>query len=1018
MLSLQLFGSPLVRVDGQTIPHFRSAKSVALLAYLVINRQTRHSRSTLLNLLWPDVPESNARQNLSQTLTRLRDALGAAADLIVANRQAIWVAETAVIDLDLHAFDRLLAEVGQHKHEQTTACADCLAKLAQAVALARGELLAGLEIGDSLAFEEWLLLERERIHQLLLDALTTLAEGGLKNGRYETAIDHARHQIALEPWREIAHRQLIQALALSGRRNAALAQYEACRATLRQELGVEPTQLTQQLVTAVRKGTHTRSQPPQPTNAPTNNLAHHLTTFIGREAEINTILTRFTEEEATRLITITGPGGIGKTRLAQEIGRRLLTHPPQAWGLEGVWFISFVGVSDADNVPLTIANVLNLPLPDKANAATAVAQHLSPRRLLLILDNFEYLIESRDWLLQLLQTAPGIRLIITSREYLRLLAEQRLTLLGLAAPPEATPHTQALNYDASRLFLDRARRLFPDFRLTAVNWPHIAQICRLIEGLPLGLELAATLLEDFSPSEIVSRITTDAATLATTYHDIAPHQRSIHHVFAQSWARLSPTEQNVLSRLSIFASNEFSLSAAIQVANAQRHHLNALIRKSLIYTSTSTTYTLHPLYKEFARRKLPADQIELQRTYVNYFTNLLIEAVPPHFDKQKHLQLRSLLPFLPDLRACWHSVVKTAVAPPITALAPPFYRLLRETAQLQEGRNLYETAWAYLQTAWPQPERDLPQQIALAHIAAHLGFFRLFRGDPQGAYPLLKFALSEHDRLHIAEDRDKALAAYSSTLGRLGKYDTRLALWQKELALAKIENDAAHLQNTTASLGEALYHMGRLTEASQLFRQSIAIAPSHTPDYKTAITINNLGITELALGNLSEARVWLEKSLEIRLQYANTYRIASARLALGALATIEGDYTTAQQQLDTALAQYTESGRSEKLGPVHLELARLALKREEFTTAEHHIRQALRYARQFQSVTQELEGVWRWGEYLWITGQHGAAQEALAYVLRHEKTSGLLAWEVRAFLAAHQVMLDSGKVSNDVAWQW
>ena len=1017
MLSLYFLGPPIVLLDDQPVGRFRSAKSLALLAYLALEPGV-HSREHLLMLFWPDLPEENGRQNLSQTLTRLRRTLGPAGEIVKATRQEVWLDEDADMEVDARTFRRLLGETERHRHEQKTSCAQCQEDLARAVALARGDLLAGLSVDDSVVFEEWLLLERERIHQLLLGGLTDLADGALDDGHYDTAIQYARQQVALESWREIAHRQLIQALALSGRRNAALAQYEQCRAILLKELGVEPTRITQELATAVREGVLSAAPPPPPTAALARNLPHSLTPFIGRDAELASILATLTATDGPRLLTITGPGGMGKTRLAQEIGHALLAQPPAAWGLEGVWFVPLIGVSAAENVPAAIAHTLDLSLPSKEDVGRAVIQLLRPRRLLLILDNFETLLDSRPWLLELLQTAANVRLIVTSREHLRLLAEQRVALRGLAAPPDSAAHTKALDYDASRLFVDRARRLYPDFRLTAVNWPHVVHICRLTEGLPLGIELAVTLLDERSAAEVAAQIMADAAALSADYLDIAPHQRSIHLVFEQSWARLSLAEQSILSRLSIFESNGFSAAAARHVAGAQRHHLTGLVRKSLVQAQADDWYALHPLFRVFAARKLPAEQSALRRAHADYFAQLLAEAVPPVFDKQKHLQLRSLLPLLPDLRVCWRQRLAVADAALVSAVDGPLYRLLREAAQLREGRALFEEAWTELQKVWVGDGRTLPQQITLAHLSAHLGFFRLFCGDVHGARPCLAYALAEFDRLEIADGRGAALTTLSDVLDRLGEYDARLALWQQELATAEADADPLQLNRALGNFGEALYHMGQLEEARNVFRRTIETAPADVPDYDIALTISNLGLTEVALGDFGRARALLAQSLQIRQQYANTYRIASARRALGLLAVAEGDYAAARWQFEEAQRLYEESGRMDSLGSVHLGLARAAMGEGDWEMARLHIRQALTYAVQLQSVAQGLEGLWRWGEYLWGVGRRGQAMALLGYVLRHKNTSGFLAREVNAFLAARQACVDPAGALDDVDWQW
>lgn len=1015
MLSLHLLGPPIIEWNQQPIGRFRSAKSLALLAYLSIEGG-KQSRSTLLTLLWPDLPEDKARQNLSQTITRLRDTLAAAGHVVQANRQSVWLTDSAKITLDVDAFRRLLAEVEQHRHDLKTTCPTCQEKLAQAVALVRGELLARLEISDSPLFEEWLLLERERVHQLLLGALEDLAEGALAGGRYEAAIQYAGRQVALESWRELAHRQLMQALALSGQQEAALAQYEQCRQILEKELGVEPTRVTQELAADIRAGQVQRglSRPAARLNS---NLPVSLTPFIGRQAELAALMERLTADDGVRLITITGPGGIGKTRLAQEVGYHLLTRPPAALAWEGIWFISLIGISTADNVPVAIANTLGLTLPSEEKAATAVIRELRQRRLLLILDNFELLLDSRPWLLELLQAAADLRLIVTSREQLRLQLEYRFALPGLSVPPDTIPHSQALDYEASRLFLDRARRLFKGFRLTADNWPHIVHICRLTEGLPLGIELAATLLEEMTPAELVTRIAADAAVLAADYLDIAPHQRSIYLVFEQSWARLSPAEQRVLSRLAIFESDGFSQAAALHVAGAQSHILRALVRKSLVHARASDLYGLHPLYKAFAGRKLPADHTDLHRAHAVYFTNFLAEAVPFIFDKSKYLKLRSLLPLLPDLRACWNRIIEAADVELIDALAGPLYRLLRETAQLQEGRALFENAWQQLQSRWPAAARNLPQQTVLAHLSSYLGFFHLFCGDIYAARPYLEYALAEFDRLQMIEAKRLPRTALADVLDRLGEYEARLQLRQQALQEAEAGNNQHYLNDALGNLGEALHHMGRLSEARDIYLRTIETATADVPDANTAITMNNLGLAELALGNLAEARHWLEQSLHIRQQYGNTHRVGAALRALGLLAIAEGDYPTARQQLEAALEQYTQSGRVDGLGPVYLALAELALKEGELGTAEVQIRRALASAVQLQQTPAGLNGLWYWGQFLWAAGRRDEALVLLGYLLGHPNTSGYLAWEINRFLSSEGVVLEAAGPVEEMGWQ-
>jgi predicted ATPase len=589
----------------------------------------------------------------------------------------------------------------------------------------------------------------------------------------------------------------------------------------------------------------------------------------------------------------------------------------------------------------------------------ALLDQLRPRHLFLILDNAETVLESRTWLMELLQTAGDVRLLVTSRERLRLLGEQHFPLHGLSMPPEGAEQGQALEYEASKLFLDRARRLHRHFRLGAENWPPIRQICRLTGGLPLGLELAATLLEQGDAQEvgaIAAQIARDTAVLAADYPDIAPHQRSIQLVFQHSWERLTRAEQIVLSRLTLFASEQFSHEAAITVTLAEWRQLATLSRKSLIRPLGEKQYSMHPLYRALAGQQLPTDPAErevLHRAHASYFAQMLHTAVPPTFDKEKHRQLPTLLPLLPDLRTAWAWVIRTGDEALLTIFAPALYRFLRETAQLQEGRTLFSHAWTELSERWhtAQSSPSQSQRRLLAQLTAQLGFFRHFCGDALGARPLLEQAHAEFNALGVQDElRGDTLSALSDLLRHVGEYELRLHLWQTELRLAQARHDPLASNRALDNVGEAFYHMGELAEAHRFFTETIATVPATEPDYKFAIAISNLGLTELALGNLPRARELLEQSLQIRQQYANSYRIASALRSLGELALAEGNLSLAETQLQEALALYTASGRVDGLGPTHLALARVAMGRGEGegNTAVFHIHTALTYAIQLQ----------------------------------------------------------------------
>lgn len=1012
MITILLLGTLEVYVNDQPVTRFATAKTTALLAYLALERDQMHTRSHLISLFWPDNDEPSARQNLSQTLTRLRRTLGPAADAIVATRTAVGVRLTAPLRVDAGEFLRLLDTSAQHAHKDKSSCPECQAMLAEAVALMRGEFLSDVQLSHSVDFEQWLLLQREAIHERYLLALSDLAEGALERADYRAAIDYARRQIALEAWRERAYRQLMLALALDGQPAAALNEYARLRSTLETELGVEPTTGSRELAEQIRSGSlATPAGTPTP-DARTTNLPGSLTSFVGRDRELALIGELLANQHA-RLITITGPGGIGKTRLAIEVAQQHIAAQPVQTP-EPIWFVSLIGVEKADDVPIAIANTLNLPLLAQQPVAQSVVAQLQNRKMLLILDNFEQVLQARAWVLTLLQAARDLRVIVTSRERLRLQAEEWLALGGLSLPPAVAGPEAARDYAATKLFIDRARRLDHSFRLDQASWPHIMHICRQLGGLPLGIELAAGLLETHPINVIAGLITEDASVLVTDYLDVSEHQRSIVRVFAESWKLLPQPERALLARLSIFET-EFSRQAALQVGAGNPGQLASLVRKSLVLPTAAGQFALHPLIRQFAAAQLPPDQNALRIAHAEYYAALLAGAVPDVFDKAKHLKLPRLLPLLPDLRACWAWSVRTGDLRLLEALLDPLYQLLRETAQLQEGQQLLQNGWQQLNAAWPAAQRTRAQRVFLAHLATRLGFFLSFRADMVAARSLLTLALQDFEALNMSAEQDLPLRTLTDIANKLGEHEENLRYCQMALALAEADGNVLKICRALGNLAVALYHLNRLPEARDFSLRSLAKGEGHEPDYERAITISNLGQIELADGNLAAARSLLEESLRIREQYSNTYRIGSAHRYLGMLALAEGDAASAEQHFETALRCYTAADRRDSLGYVYLGLARVALARNELETACQHLRETLRQALEAHMDSVGLEALSVWGEWLWWNGDQQQAEAILQFVHHHPASDGILRRDVAAFLQMHG--LPAGQATAQGDWQ-
>ncbi|HEY6020033.1 MAG TPA: helix-turn-helix domain-containing protein, partial [Candidatus Paceibacterota bacterium] len=350
------------------------------------------------------------------------------------------------------------------------------------------------------------------------------------------------------------------------------------------------------------------------------NLPRSLTPFIGREPEL-TALGRFLCDPQCSLLTIVGPGGIGKTRLAIEAADQSKDRFPN-----GVWFVPLAALNSPALLISAIADAMQFGLQGTAPPQTQLLRYLCEKRSLIVLDNAEHLLEGVDLFTQILNACPQVKLLVTSRERLSLLSEWVFEITGLPVPPDDRVE-QFESYSSVALFLQSARRLCPGFRLDETNRAAIADICRLVEGMPLAIELAATWMPTLSLSEIEQEIRRSLDFLSTAMRDLPERHRSMRAVFEHSWRLLNEQEQQALCRLSVFRGG-FTREAAEQVAGASLPILMSLLSKSLLLRREDGRYDLHELIRQCALEKLHNNghSEETCHKHLDYFVSMVVDA--------------------------------------------------------------------------------------------------------------------------------------------------------------------------------------------------------------------------------------------------------------------------------------------------------------------------------------------------------------------------------------------------------
>jgi predicted ATPase/DNA-binding SARP family transcriptional activator len=940
-LSLRFLGTPLVELEGTPLDIDR-VKSVALLAYLALTAES-HSRGALAALLWPDFDAERSAAALRNAIWRLSRRLGDA--WLDADRTNVRVRPGAAIWIDVTRFEQLLGPVhGRALRSTEPPSSEPLAALTDAAALYRGDFLQGLSLRDCPAFDDWQTFQREHLRGRIASALDRLIAGHLAAGRLEQALPCAQRFVALDPLNEEAHRLLMQVHARSGRRAEALKQYKACAAALGRELGVKPQEETIRLRDAIRAeengttaapsvgatpGPEGAEPEPVPATDRPSALPGRMTTLVGREGEL-AILAQRLDDPACRLLTITGPGGVGKTALALEAARRT-----EGARRDGACFVPLAGVGAPELLAAAIAAALALPPSGAKRVDTQVFGYLQVRRLLLVLDNFEHLVDGAGFVAELLERAPSLQIVVTSRERLALRGEWEVILDGLPCARDTAPGSGA--HDATELFVRIAMRARASF-VPADDWPAIARICRLVGGMPLGIELAAAWVRNFSPAEIAAQLEKDSSFLLGA-RDAPERQQSMRASFAHSWRLSSPAEQGVLRRLSVFRGGA-TQAAAEQVSGATLASLMALCGRFLVRRTPAGRYDLHELIRQYAAEELDAAPAEKDDTYSRHadWYAVFLDRERMALEGPLHVvAIATIEAELDNIRAAWRWAIDNGRFGAL-ALA------LDGLSAAHEARGRFREAEAALGEAVAAVRRaggdDL--RLLLGRLLARRGncaleflpldeaaalideSMRLLRAI--GDRDELSFALDAAGRLALLQgDHAAARWAFRASLAiarargdrrasagalrdlsavalRLGDFKKAERLLRKGLAVFRELDDARGAATCLSGLGDVLGREGEWKRAEAAYRDGLRVLRRTGESCKTAALVGRVARSLCALEELDAARRSYDECLEMGRSMAHPETIAAALHGLGIVALRRDDREAARAHFEESLA--------------------------------------------------------------------------------------------------------------------
>ncbi len=924
-----LFGVPRRRRDGvdAVLPPGRATELAALLAL----RADWFVRDELVAHLWPDADVKRGRHNLSQLLyAARRSAWGD--DLEAEPTRVRWTVAT-----DVAAFRQAAAE-GDWRH---------------ASELYAGDLLEGTAATGADGFDAWLQGEREDLRETWHEALRRHATDLADAGQSAESARLLRRLLASDDLLEDAVQALMRLEARAGRRDAALQVYDAFRARLATELGLEPLDATAQLAAAVRRGDLAANlaeptgphadDPPAPATAgdvdatrsserdvrpgPVRGLAADATAFVGRALELTELHARLAEP-GRRLATVLGPGGTGKSRVARQLARERAGHFEEG----AAWVPLGTAGSEAEAVA-AIAGALGIRVEPSASALAAL---LGDQELLLVLDQVEHLGDGPDLVATLLDACPRLCLVATSRHALDLPGEAVVPLAGLSVPPrDDAPDAEA--YDAVGLLLRAAHRVRPDFHPEGPERTAAVALTRLLAGSPLAIELAAGWLRVLEPSELLREVARDLDVLRAADGDGPGPHTSLRAAFESSWTLLGDGEREGLRRLAVFHGG-CTRETARAVADVPLRVLLALTNRSLLYRD-GTRFAAHPVVQRYAQDKLealPDLAADLGRRHLAFFLALAEDADRRLDTPEQREALALLTAEAANLSRALERAITAGDADPAYALTAALGRFWRWRGHLTDG------------LAWSERVRALPLPApTAASVRAMLGEGLLF--DKQGRYARADaaFERAEADAaalgdpgLATAARCDRAIVAW-----RRGDLATARTLLEDVCASYRALGREVPLAGSLGNLGNVMRDSGDLEGAQALFDETLALAERVGHVWEMANVRNNKAIALAYAGDLEAARGEFERALELQRSIDNRPGISMSLTNLGNVYLDTGAPERAEALYREALALCEELGDRDGLAHLHVNLGILAQRRGAYDEAHERYGQSLRLRR-------------------------------------------------------------------------
>ena len=922
-LSLRLFGTPSLDVGGEPTQLGRR-KATALLSYLAVTR-TRHHRESLATLLWPESSSEAAYSALRNVLWILRQT--PLAQLLRTDRSTVELREDESLWVDVHRFRDLTGGCPTGGHAGTEVCSECVPALEEAVSLSGAPFMDGFIVANAEGFDDWQFAEREALQRELTETLDLLTAFHAETEDWAAVTQHARRWLRVDRLNETAYRRVMRGLASLGRRSEALRCYEECERALRQELGLSPEVATNELRELIRS---TEIEPiERPTVRRRTNLPAAVTPFVGREDVIARVSDLLTAED-TRFVTLVGLGGIGKTSLALQIARGLQDEVEG-----GVFFVPLSEGDEADAAASAIAQAIGLSLArDKeSDLALELVDYLRERNTLLILDEGEAATSAGKFLTGLLSAAPGVRCLVASRAPLNVTGETIVSLHGLDFPPEDAAIDSLGEYDAIHLLRVAERRVDASPADREVELRAMARVSRLLEGFPLGLEMAGAWRGVFSWREIADRIAANLDFLVHTHRDVPARHRNLRAVYEQAWGLLSREERASLRRLAVFHGG-FTIEAAERTTRSSAAVLASLAKRCLIRRVDPERYMIHELLRQFSLENLrrASGEFEAARErHATYYVELVAELFEQLKGPDQLATLRRLWRDLPNIRAAWLWAARAGRADLVRRAAHGLFFYFDMRAHFKEGARTFRGLIEHFDSA-TEPAVDGFLRVAY-------GWFTRFTAEAEPRQWIAEGLSILDDSAPFSVDHALAnvIACYAGALDSLEGVRERL---RRSLAHYREAADKWAEALTTDALANAEFRVDA-DEGERLAEESLRLRKEIGDHWGEALNLSTLAGFAEAQGKWDLAKTRYHQSQRLSERIAeDLYMAIEAQLARARIAGHQGEIGEGEELAERGLQLARGASNRLLVARALIELGTLARSKEDYALAKERLEEA------------------------------------------------------------------------------